>query len=514
LFRALVRPESVFFLLVWSSFLFLFRERGFYDPGSLWHIRVGELILDHGFMWTDPFTYTFAGHTWIPQQWGAEMLMALAHRVDGLDTMLLGFSTLVAVLFTWVFSRMRAAGMHPLLAGVVTGGCLFAGSFHFFVRPHMFTIALLGWTMGCLVDFDRGRASIARLAGLIPLYILWTNLHGGVLGGVFTLGLAVAGWGMLFLLKQDSPIRSWRTAWLLVGIVACCALTPFVNPFGMEMIHTWQRIVGSTVLKDVVNEHKPINLAHAVDQMMVGCGICYLLLLAGTLPHRPRVTWLIPIVWFVLTFKGIRQGPLFVITAAVALADFWPHTVWHRLLQRYGDSLVHDPTVRRDSQPSGIIVRVLPFTLPVLAIFVALVLQIRAVPVPVVGHGWVRLAPTHTPLTLTDTLKEYAHTAEPKARIYNDANLGGYLIYHVPELKIFMDDRFELYGDGWTREYMDTYLKTPERIEEYMDRYNLELALVVTSPDGMPLDKYLSTSPRWREIGRAECAVLYRRIKP
>ena len=156
--RRFLRPEAGFFLLVWGIFQLVFQERAFYDPGSLWHVKVGELILDHGFMHTDPFTYTFAGHTWIPQQWGAEVLMALAHRLGELDTVLLGFTTLVAGLYTWVFARMRRAGMHPLLAGVLTGGCLFAGAFHYFARPHMTTIAFMGWTMACLVEFDRGRA--------------------------------------------------------------------------------------------------------------------------------------------------------------------------------------------------------------------------------------------------------------------------------------------------------------------------------------------------------------------
>ena len=47
-------------------------------------------------------------------------------------------------------------------------------------------------------------------------------------------------------------------------------------------------------------------------------GVFYLVMLAGTLPKLPRVSWLIPLVWLVLSFKGIRQGPLFAITAAVA----------------------------------------------------------------------------------------------------------------------------------------------------------------------------------------------------
>ena len=109
------------------------------------------------------------------------------------------------------------------------------------------------------------------------------------------------------------------------------------------MLRTWQRIVGSKVMAEIVNEHMPLDLAREPDQVVVGFAAFYLLLLLGTLPARPRVTWLIPLVWFVLTLKGIRQGPLFVIIAAVAIADLWPHTVWYRLLKKYGESLTRDP---------------------------------------------------------------------------------------------------------------------------------------------------------------------------
>src|SRR5262249_54163033 len=157
---------------------------------SLWHIKVGGIILNEGMPQTDPFSYTFEGHKWVPQQWGAEVLMAWVHGIGGFDAMLLGFATGVALLFPLVFPPFLQGGMGSLLAALIVGGCLFVGAFHYFVRPHMFTIALLGWTMMCVVDYERGRASILRLVGLIPLYVLWTNLHGGVLGGTMTLGLA------------------------------------------------------------------------------------------------------------------------------------------------------------------------------------------------------------------------------------------------------------------------------------------------------------------------------------
>jgi hypothetical protein len=530
--KRLFRPETAYFLIIWLLLLLAFRERGFYDPGSLWHVRVGELILAQGFPHTDPFTYTFEGRTWIPQQWGAEVLMALAHRAGGLDAMLLGFATLVAGLFTLIFRRATQSGMGPLLAGLVVGLALFVGAFHYYVRPHMFTIALLGWTMMCVVDFERGRCSTWRLAGLIPLYIVWTNLHGGVLGGTMTLGLAVAGWGVLFLFRRPnhpapstelegagfwpvSPIRDWRTAFLLVAIVAACGLTPFVNPFGLEMLRTWQRIVGSKVLPEVINEHMPLDPGSPLGLTVIGLGVVYLVLLAGVLPRLPRVSWLIPLAWLALSFQGIRQGPLFAITAAVAMADLWPHTVWHRLLKKHGDgSLARDPDPlpRFDWAPALV---------PALAVLLALGLQVGGVGVPVVGRGWARLDPVFIPTDLNDEVRAYAASVPPGTRIFNDANLGGYLIYHAPSLKIFMDDRCELYGDDWIRDYATTLALPPDeigpRFERWAADYGFDRALVMTEPaegEKPPLERYLLGSPqKWREVARGKRAVMFERIK-
>ena len=545
--KRLFRHETAFFLAVWLILLVAFRERGFYDPGALWHIKVGEIILDRGFPHTDPFTYTFEGHTWIPQQWGAEVLMAWAHRVGGFDTLLLGFTALVAGLFTVIFRRATQAGMGPLLAGLIVGGALFVGAFHYFVRPHMFTIALLGWTMMCIVDFERGRCGVARLAWLIPLYVLWTNLHGGVLGGTMTLGLAVAGWGLLFLIRQPnpptpfptreggatsstppfsgegpgegsrsrSPMQNWRTAFLLVGIVIACGLTPFINPFGMELLNTWQRIVGSRVLQHIVNEHMPLDPSSPLGLMIIAFGAFYLVMLAGVFPKLPRVSWLIPIVWLVLSFKGIRQGPLFAITAAVAIVDLWPHTIWHRLLKKHGDgSLARDP----DPSPSRSWAWA---AVPAFLVLFALVLQANHKAFPVIGSGWARLDPNFIPIELTEELQAYAASVPVGTRIFNDANLGGYLIYHTPTLKIFMDDRCELYGDDEMEYYSDTLgLPTDElgvRFEEWAKRLQFDRAIVMTDPRGeekFPLEQYLVNAPgKWREVARARRAVIFERVR-
>jgi hypothetical protein len=453
----------------------------------------------------------------VPQQWGAEVLMALTHRVGGLDAMLLAFATGVSLLFTVIFRRCVQSGMGPMLAALIVGGCLFVSTFHYFVRPHMFTIALLGWTMMCIIDYERGRATAWRLAGLIPLYVLWTNLHGGVLGGTMTLGLAVLGWGALFLLQRPdppTPIQNWRTAFLLAGIVVACLLTPFVNPHGLEMIRIWQRIVGSTVLPQIISEHMPMNPTSPLGIAVLGLGAFYIILLLGTLPKWPRVSWLLPLVWFVLSFKGIRQGPLFAITAAVAIADLWPHTIWHRLLVKYGDG-----SLARDNPPVG--TGGLSWAMvPAIVVLLALGLQVGKVSVPVIGYGWARLDPSFTPVDLNGAVMEYAEKMPLGTRIFNDANLGGYLIYYAPSLKIFMDDRCELYGDDWMKCYTDTLRLPPKELgvvfEEWAADFHFERALVMVNPPDQEqphIEQYLAHSPKWREVARGQRAVMFERVR-
>jgi hypothetical protein len=317
-----------------------------------------------------------------------------------------------------------------------------------------------------------------------------------------------------------SPIRDWRTLFLLVGIVAACGLTPFVNPFGMEMLNTWRRIVSSKVLPEVVSEHMPLDPTSPLGLAVIGLGAIYLFLLAGTLPKLPRVSWLVPLVWFVLSFKGIRQGPLFAITAAVTIPDLWPHTLWHRLLVKYGDgSLARNPETSLAAAHGG--ARWAWALIPALVVALCAVLQVNNVAAPVVGRGWARLDPEFVPTDITPEMTAYAASVPPGTRVFNDANLGGYLIYHTPTLKIFMDDRCELYGDDWIRHYSDTLGKSPEELgpefERWADDYQFDRAVVMTRPEGEEkpsLERYLLSRPdRWREVARGKRAVVFERVR-
>jgi hypothetical protein len=156
---------------------------------------------------------------------------------------------------------------------------------------------------------------------------------------------------------------------------------------------------------------------------------------------------------------------------------------------------------------------------PALVVVLCVWLQINGVAAPVVGRGWARLDPEFIPTELTPEMTAYAAKVPPGTRVFNDANFGGYLIYHTPSLKIFMDDRCELYGDDWIREYSDTLGKPPEELGPTFERwaadYQFDRAIVSSDPDEKPpLERYLLAHPeKWREVARGKRAVIFERVK-
>lgn len=495
--------ESAVFVLLWVGTLIAYRSEAFADPGALWHVRVGEIILDTGTLpSTDPFTFSFAGRPWIPYHWLGEVPMALAYRALGFDGLLLGFATLIAGFYTWLFSRLRSGGLKTPLALAFVAFAYVAAGYHFYARPHLFTLGMVGLTMAWLVDVDRSRAPIARLAWLIPLYVVWTNVHGGTLGGCMMLALAAADWGIRFLTHRESPIRSRLEFAILIAIGLGCGATIFVNPFGLELPRVWFRILQSTAMKEVVSEHEPLHLDHTAGQVVVAFAALYLFVLAGAGLRWPRVTWLIPLVWFALTVRGIRQGPLFAIAATVALADLWPHTVWHRFLLARGEDLVEAP-----GRPP----RRIWFAFAGGLVAVSALLIRFGVALPILGAGCARLDPQSVPVDLNPAIRECVRRVPAGSPIFNDCRWGGYLIFFAPELKIFMDDRFELCGDDWLRNYAEAIVHRPEQIDVWAEGAGCGAAVVCVDS---PADRFLSASPRWREAKRGVSAVLFLRNRP
>lgn len=504
---------AAFFAVFWAFMIIAGRYKLLRDPGTFWHVVVGREILASGTLPdTDVFSFTFYGKPWIAQQWLGEIAMAWLDAIGGFDALVLATSLYIAAVFSWLGLRLFESGVHWLLVVLLVFLAFGAGSYQFHVRPFVVHLAFIGVTFALLCDWEAERIPLSRLFVLPPLFVIWTNIHGSVLGGIATLGAVGLGWTLFRTIGLSSPIRSFRDCLQFGLLIVLCSAATLVNPYGLEMHRAWFDLLGSSHLSSLIEEHRPLLQTGSRANGLLNFAGLYLVFLLGSIPARPRVTWLFPLVWLALAFGNSRHGPLFAVTAAIALADLFPHVRWVGWLGRRGWEVfrLRNATHPSPLPPSG---RgglggcwLLPVAIACLLLATGLLFHHLEWPIPVLGKGWARLDHMRWPVPLLPELKKKEAESNGRRKIFNEMIYGGFLIYYTPGYQVFIDDRCELYGAEFLREVADTVRHNPAHVDGWLDAHDLDLALTQT---GAPLDRYLRQKEGWQIIQETPAATLH-----
>ena len=155
------------------------------DPDTYLHIAAGRWMLAHAALPVhDPFSHSLAGAVWVPHEWLAEIILAATYDLAGWSGLVLltaaAFAVSVALLTRFL---LRWAEPFSALIVACLGAALVQG--HLLARPHLLALPLLVvWSGALFAARDTGSGPPFRL---LPVMVLWANLHGG-----FMFGLALA----------------------------------------------------------------------------------------------------------------------------------------------------------------------------------------------------------------------------------------------------------------------------------------------------------------------------------
>jgi hypothetical protein len=290
----------------------------------------------------------------------------------------------------------------------------------------------------------------------------------------------------------------------LAAVGLACGLTAFVTPYGADIPRTWLDIMHAPRLPEIIREHARTSLSDPTAWPVFGLAAVYLFALAGTRPRDWRVSWFLPLFWLFQAYARVRHAPLFAVAACIAIADIWPATRWAALLASRRPDFYN---------PAGSPVRwgVLSTLSAALCVAVVLLVQASRIEVPLVGAGWARLDPAYWPTELTPTLKEHEPRTSAGGRLFNEYIDGGFVIYHAPGYRVFVDDRCELFGDDWLVRFVEAGSGDPaDAIASWEKDYGrFDFALTRT---GSGFDKYYRRRPgEWARLDETPTATFYRR---
>jgi len=226
------------------------------DPDFWWHLRAGQLIIKNGaLLHTDPFTYTVSSHVWTMHEWLSEVLFANLYGWGGLAAVVIVLSVVSWLGVLCIFARARFD--HPG-AFVLGGGLVLAVVAGYPIwgpRAQMITFAFACLTLLLVEHHLRRGGRLAYL--LLPMFLVWGNLHSGFLIGLGFIALVVAAEAVAHLLHLEGRApadRGRRMALLLAASLVVCA----VNLNGPSIILYPLGTLGSAAQQTLILEwHSP-----------------------------------------------------------------------------------------------------------------------------------------------------------------------------------------------------------------------------------------------------------------
>lgn len=512
--------SAAVFLVLFIGLMIVGRERMLRDPGTFWHIAAGERMLsEQTILRTDPFSFSQTGQTWLAQQWLGECAMALLHRLGGLDLVFWGGAAMLATLFAGLAHRLHRAGLTAPVAVVLTALAVGASSYHFLLRPHLASLLFMAALVVILLDVDAGRAHPRRLLWIPALLVVWSNTHGAALGGVASALIVLFGW---FFAPHLPVVRRWVTdpaAPRWIGVAASLsAVAILVTPFGSNLPATWLSLMRSQVVPQMIIEHGRPDWTSPEGAMLAALAAAYLALLASVARIELRVTWLLPLVWLALAMSRVRHGPLFVVTAVLAIGD-----MADAIRQSSRAAIFRNRwrfAWRAVSAAPGVVERAVraprsTWGAAIMLVALSAVLKSAGASVPVIGANWAHVSDRHWPVSAVAAARRAAarihrDSGSPSrshvpVRVFNDLGFGGYLIYFAPELPVYIDDRCELYGDAGLRRYREV-VSQPELFVGLAHYDGIDLAIVRRNTK---LDRHLAERSNWRPVHTDDVAAVY-----
>jgi hypothetical protein len=449
------------------------------DPDFWWHLRSGQLILQNGgLLHTDPFTYTVSSHAWTMHEWLTEVLFAALYRWSGLAAIVAVLTVIswLGVLFIFLRARLDRPGPFVLGAGIVLA--VIAGYPIWGPRAQMITFAFACLTLFLAERHLRRGGRMSLL--LLPMFLVWSNLHSGFLIGLGFIAVIVFAEAVAHLLHLEgrAPAQRVRSlALLLAGSLVVCA----INLNGPSIILYPFGTLGSAAQQSLILEwHSPD--FHDWSVRIFGI---MLLSLVGLIVANRRIRLrdaALVLATVVLSLQSVRHIALFV----AASTPVWIHQA---------DMLVNRLRSRRRPRPLPPVgMRVVSWALlcaAVLAVYVGtrLLPSMRtqedslfyAQDFPVCAARW--LASDPLPL-----------------RIFNQYGEGGYLAYrlsaHGDRVYIFGDAA--LMGDALLYSYGDVESVTPQW-DSIIRSAGTDIVLFDTNA---PLSNVMLHASDWVEVYR------------
>lgn len=496
----IITCKWIFFLCVIA-----FGLKSLKEPDIWWMLRTGEWIVNYGEVISkDFFSFTFYGTEWINVKWLFEVILFKVQQIGGAEFTAI-IQCIVYALTFWIIEKRSNILITSLdvnlnyklitiLVGVLT---LLGIEYRMIGRPEMMSHLMMVAFLFLIEKYRREKSNCILL--LIPLQMLWTNIHEAYGIGLVILIVTIVGEFMDSIFHK----RNIDTRFIAVCILSILAIS--INPKGIQMIVHPLEIFGQ------VDQNKyTIELVGFNDALFWRKEAFLLLLffilgihawwiksseLGNSIFMRIRssgFTWLILFcLFFYLGFTAYRNIPFFLLYTAPIITWYFSY-----LFQDFKDQILKNSVI-------------------ILAIFLCVFYC------GIVTDTYYKIADRseHYGLTVDGNnnpigVADFVSKLELKGNAFSDYLTSSYLLWGLrPNFQTYIDLR-DL--DVFSKPFFENYLKISSDGDLFAvedKKYDFSYAIVYAA-QFEAVHHYLDRNKNWEMVYADPVAVLYLKRTP
>lgn len=451
------------------------------DPDLGWHLRCGQQIWqNHSLCRQNQFSVLLADYSWVNHYW---LYQAVAYplfkylHVWGLTLL---NSLVMGLAFSVLYLAIPGRRLEKMIA-IILIICLGWGIFSFGIRSQLFGFLFFNLTL-LTHSLSEKKAKVALILPLI--LFLWAQTHASVVFGVVLTALII----MRKIIEQKN-----RPGFFFLILLLSFAVT-LINPFGLKIYEEVWRHFAVANLDSQIAEWVPPLPAVRLTIISSGLALSFFLIIARQ--TKDKILAVIILLFAFASLKARRNLPFYLILFFYFLltSDF------DKIFARYR------PKIRNIKKNLPTIATIAFFSF---SLFIQLPNTVKA------NSPWKNFLENSSlsyPFSAVDFLKNQAE----KGNLFNRYEWGGFLIWQLPEYKIFIDGRMPAWKTPSGKSPYTIYLEilqTQPGWQETLSQYKIDWILI--SP-GTFMDILLRPRPQkfgWKEAYRDKTSVIYGKLK-
>lgn len=395
------------------------------DEDLWWHLSTGNWILRYSAVPVhDMFGSYTTGKPWIAYSWLFDVLISKVYAGSGLRgilavTMLLvlGFTVSIVGLLSRYGAPRRAIG----LAGLVCVATIPLIT----PRPWLFSCLFFSVELYLLLEaHERGR--ISWLLPIVPLFVLWANLHIQFVYGLGVIGIFALERPFAKTLRWSSPNARLgsKCYWVLLST---SVLATLANPYGWRVYTVVMQYATQRAPLRFIEEMQAPRFRSPADWTALFL-VCSAFFVSGGTRRKSALMISLLAVSVCFTFRSGRDVWFAAVISALVLASAGKRA-------NAGFERTH----------------VAQFAI---ALFAALALSSFVLKSASVSPKALQAAAAKR---FPVNASAYIESHGMKTPLYNPLGWGGYLIWRLPLMPVSIDGRAELQGDGRVTRFVQTW---------------------------------------------------------